>query len=301
MFIGGHYHCIYNYDDLLSALYHTYKNGGNTLQIFVGKNTSTTIKQKAIINDKEGHIIKKFLKNMNMKIFIHGSLSLNFANPLINKYKWSLDNLIFDINFAIKIGAKAIVIHLGSIFKDRYLLSKYDNKSINNEAYSNMIKSLEYVIKNIKNMKNIKILLETSAGQKNKIGTSLQDLGKLYNKIKPKFKKYIGFCIDTCHIFSAGYDLSTPHKWIEYIKLFNKYIGIKNIYLIHLNDSKKPFNSHTDYHTNLLKGYIFKNNIETLKTIVLWAFKNKIPIILETRNLNKYKKEIKLIYSFLPS
>ncbi len=293
MYIGGHYHCIYSYDDLLISLNHTQKAGGNLIQIFIGKNTSTTITQKAKLTIQEFNNIKKLIKKLNMKIFIHASLSLNFSNPLIGRYHWILDNLIYDINFANRIGAEGVVVHLGTKFKERYILKKYDNQSVDKEAFRNMVKSLEYVIQY--SLPKVKILIETSAGQKNKIATYVEELGQLYYMFDQRYKKRIGFCIDTCHVYSSGYDISTPEGWNNYIKLFNKFIGIKHIYLIHLNDTNTPFNSHRDVHTNLLKGYLFENNKETLKTIVQWSVKHKIPMVLETRDLKQYKKEIKLV------
>ncbi len=74
------------------------------------------------------------------------------------------------------------------------------------------------------------------------------------------------------------------------------HIGIKHIKLIHLNDSKTELGGGKDLHTNLMKGYIFKKNKEALEEIVLWAKKYKVPMVLETRDLFTYAKEIKLIH-----
>jgi len=294
MFIGGNYSCIYNYKDLLYAINHTKKISGNNLQIFVGKNTSTTTssKQKGEFTDKELNNIKILLKKLNIKIFIHGSLSLNLCNPLIPKYNWSLENLLYDLNFGYKIGAVGVVIHLGTIMKERYTVKNNSNKNIEKEAYKNMVKTLEKII--IKMPPRIKILIETSAGQKGKIATSVEDLGKLYNMIKLKYRKRVGICIDTCHIFSSGYSINIENGFMEYIKKFNKHIGINHIKLIHLNDSKTKLGERKDLHENLMKGYIFnKKNI--LREIILWIEKYNIPIILETRNVSLYYDEIKLI------
>lgn len=293
MYIGGHYHCIYNYDDLITAIHHTSKAGGNALQIFVGKNIATTTGQKAKLSTQEAKDIRSLLKKLNMVIFIHASLSLNLSNPLIGKYHWILDNLIYDLNFGNKIGAHGVVVHLGTKFADRYILKKYNNASVENEAVNNMVKSIKYVIDVTKKQP---ILIETSAGQRNKIATYVEELGDMYSKFQPKYKKRIGFCLDSCHLYSAGYDISTPFGFNNYIKLFNKYIGTKHIKLLHLNDSASAFNSHTDVHTNLMKGSIFKDK-KTIQVIVKWAHKNNVPIILETRDLTQYKKEIKLVKS----
>ena len=301
MYIGGHYSNITNFEDLILALEHTRKSGGNIIQIFVGKNTATTITQKAKITNQEAKEIKKICKELNMQIYIHASLSLNLSNPLTGRYHWILDNLIYDMNFAHKIGAKGVTVHLGTKFAERYLLKVYTEESIDTEAIKNMAKSLEYVI-HYSTPSKTKLLIETSAGQKNKIATYIEELGQLYKMINKKYIKRIGFTLDTCHIFSAGYDITTPKGWHNYVKLFNKYIGIKHIYLIHLNDSARTFNSHTDVHTNLLHGYLFEKNKETLEAIVRWTVKHKIAMILETRDIKfKYVSGVIVLASFSSS
>lgn len=282
LYIGGNYTEIYNYNDLMKCIKHILNSGGNCLQIFIGMNTSTTTSknQKAYLTDDEFSEIKRFLKKNKMKIFIHSSLSLNLCNPIRGKYQWIINNLIYDIEFGNKIGCDYIVVHLGNEISDRY--------KNNENAYKNFVLNLTFLYPYLDKMK---ILIETSAGQKNKIGTSLEELNKLYKMIKNKDK--IGFCIDTCHIFSAGYDIRNRDVIDYYFKTFDKYFSLNNIKLIHLNDSKLEFNSRHDVHTNLGKGHIFKNNIENLKYI-LKKIKN-IPIILETRDPYKYKFEINLI------
>lgn len=294
LYIGGHYKCVYNYDDLLIAIDHCRKSGGNALQIFVGSNTSTTTsaKQKARLSPSEFKDIKNLLRDLDMKIYIHGSLSLNLCNPLKPRYEWSLINLLYDLNFGHQIGAKAVVIHLGTIVKDRFG-NKMSNKEIEESAYENMAKSLEFIANN--SPPKIKTLIETSAGQKNKIATRIEDLGRLWKMISAKARKRIGFCIDTCHIFSAGYPIDEKSGWKDYITLFNRYIGIKYVYLIHLNDSKAPFGSKKDLHTGLMDGYIFKKNGKQLGEIVRWIDRHHISMILETRSLADYKKEIRLV------
>lgn len=282
LYIGGNYTEIYNYNHLMSCIKHILNAGGNCLQIFVGMNTSTTTSknQKAYLSDEESREIKYFLKKHKMKIFIHSSLTLNLCNPIRGKYQWIINNLIYDIEFGNKIGCEYIILHLGNELNDRY---KNDE-----DAYKNYALNLTLLYPYLDKMK---LLIETSAGQRNKIGTSLEELNKLYKMIKNKDK--IGFCIDTCHIFSAGYDIRNRENINYYLSEFDKYFSLKNLKLIHLNDSKLEFNSHHDVHENLGEGKIFKNNLETLKYLIN-KFKN-IPMILETRDPKKYSKEIKLI------
>lgn len=105
-------------------------------------------------------------------------------------------------------------------------------------------------------------------------------MSKLYNSLEKHSK--IKFCIDTCHIFASGYDIRTIQGFDEFIRKFDNLIGIQNIQLIHLNDSKNPLNSGVDRHETLGNGYIFKDNLDTLKYILNFAIKNNISMITET-------------------
>ncbi len=282
MIIGGHYKCVYQYSDFEKFIKHIKNAGGNAIQIFVGDNISTTLTTKARFTNEEFKKAKEITKGM--KKYIHASLTLNYCNPLIKKYQWGLDNLIYDMNFGAKMDVIGCVLHMGVIFKDRYLL-----KNFTKEAFENMKKSIEYVLE--RTPKKIKIILETSAGQKNKIGTLIEDFAKIYKMISPKYRSRVKICIDTCHIFVAGYPIHTPAGIKSYFQQFKKQIGMKHVELIHLNDTKAEFDSHLDRHYNLLLGNIFTK--ETLK-LLLTEIKNK-PMILETRKLDYYRKEIKLV------
>jgi deoxyribonuclease-4 len=289
--IGGHYSCIYNYDDMMTAIYHTEKAGGNLIQVFNGKNTSTTIKQKGIFSVEDKKKIRQYLKKTGFQIFIHASLTLNFCNPMGHRYQWMMQNFIHDIKWGNDIGASGITVHLGSVFPERYNDDNGNNPLKSMQiAYQNYVKNMGIVVKETK---KLPIFIETTAGQKNKIGNTLEELGALYENIENKTR--VGICVDTCHIFSAGYKISTIKGFNDYITQFQKLIGINKIKLIHLNDSANPFDSHKDLHTDLMHGYIFKNNAAALKNIVEFAVKNKIPMALETRGLDMYKKEITLV------
>lgn len=302
LYIGGHYYSIYNYDELMRVLKHTLKIKANCCQIFLGRNTSTTIssKQKPQFTNKEIKDIKNFIKKNKIHLYIHGSLSINFGNPLIGKYKWMQDNLIYDMKLGSKLGASGVVVHLGSKMPERYILNKMNNKKeINKQAYKNMSLSIYEVL--TKSPNNINLLIETNAGQKNKIGTTIPELKKLWNsKYLKKFQnKNLGFTIDTCHIFVAGYPIHTSKGMKQYFDEFNEKIGLKHVKLIHLNDSRGEYNSHLNRHASIGEGYLFKNNLQIIKILMKYVKKYKIDIILETCNEKKFKKEIQIIKKYI--
>ena len=202
----------------------------------------------------------------------------------MKRYEWGLTNLIYDMNLLHKLGGKACIIHAGRYITKRYEISK-------EECYKNYINSLKYVIDNTK---VTKIYIETPATKKNTIINSLEEFAKLYNKIPINYKKRVKICIDTCHIFVSGYNISSKEGVDEYFNKFNKLIGIKNLKFIHLNDSFGELNSHLNRHAPIGKGCIFKKSKEGLKEIIKICKKNKIPFVLET-NSKTFSKNLKII------
>ncbi len=290
MYIGVHFDH-YQYPNLLSALKKLNKIKVNAIQIFIGDNHMTTLSKKNKFSKDDFIKIKEYLKKKNIKLNIHGLLSLNYCFPPNSpRFKWGLDNLIHDLNICKSIDCQGVVIHMGS----------YKTPSINigyKDCLKNFVDSLHIVLSKTKKSK---IILETSVNRPNTVGGTIESLKELYDSINEKDKKRIKFCIDTCHIFSAGYPIQTIEGCKQYFEDFDRLIGLKHISLIHLNDSKEPFNSHKDRHESIGKGYIFNKKLggdqKVLKEIIKIAKKNKINIILET-NPQYFNKEIKLLKS----
>ena len=110
----------------------------------------------------------------------------------------------------------------------------------------------------------------------------MEDLGKFYHRFNDKQKVNLKICIDTCHVFSAGYSLKSESDALIFIELIESSIGWSNVILIHLNDSKKDCGCHVDRHENLCMGCIGKENENGLCTFVNHCYGLKIPLILET-------------------
>ena len=264
-------------DGLMNAAESIKKHGGNLLQIFV-----TSPKQR-IVSQKSKPELNKFInytQKNNIKIVIHSSYLLNIAKQW-DTHSWWLKNLELEIEYAHKIKAIGVVIHLGKQL-DLTL----------NEAYNNMFTAILYVLNKTAEYKNVKLLIETSAGQGTELCYKLDDLAYFYNKFtNTEIINRLGICLDTCHIFAAGHDISSIGKINSYLKKFDQLIGIKNIVLIHLNDSKCDVGCRVDRHENIGDGYI---GLENLKFIFKYFRKLNKFVILETPN-SGYKKEIKLL------
>lgn len=136
-----------------------------------------------------------------------------------------------------------------------------------------------------------RLLLETTAGQGTCVGYRFEQLGYIIKKTKKHLP--IGVCIDTCHIFAAGYDISTIEGWDQTLKEFDEHIGLDHLYAFHLNDSKHPVGSRKDRHENLGEGCI---GLECFKFLMTDERVKLLPKYLETPNgETAWKKEIALL------
>lgn len=222
--------------------------------------------QKDTINNT-----KTYIKDNELYIVIHGQYILNLCRPNETQ-PWAINSLIEDLNFldTLDIKDSGVVLHLG----------KNTIKETNDICHNNFINSLIKVCN--ETTENNFIILETSCKIGNDLYSQVEDLSFLYHKIPDKYKPRIRFCIDTCHIFVSGYDIRTSEGWNAYLDLFDKHIGLDKVVLIHLNDSKSELGSGKDRHEELTKGFIFKDNIDTLKEILQFGIDNQIPLISET-------------------
>ncbi|MBP9841679.1 MAG: deoxyribonuclease IV [Simkaniaceae bacterium] len=135
---------------------------------------------------------------------------------------------------------------------------------------------------------NTRLLIEATAGQGTVVGYTFPHLDYIIQGVKHKLP--IGVCIDTCHIFAAGYDLRTKESCDATLTAFEKIVGIKHLYAFHLNDSQKPLGARVDRHANLGEGEIGMDCFEFLMND---PRTNKLPKYLETPNgETKWKDEI---------
>lgn len=139
--------------------------------------------------------------------------------------------------------------------------------------------------------KNTTVLLETMSGKGSEVGARFEELAEIISRAKINNPDKLGVCLDTCHVYSAGYDII--NRLDDVLAEFDKVIGLKRLKAIHLNDSMTEFNSHKDRHEKLGQGSLGK---EGLIRFVNHPSLRGLPICLETPNeLDGYASEIKLL------
>ena len=141
---------------------------------------------------------------------------------------------------------------------------------------------------------SLRLLLETTAGQGTSVGSKFEELAYIIQLVEDKIP--IGVCIDTCHIFAAGYDIRTPHAWKETLEEFDQVIGLKNLHAFHINDSKCPLGSKKDRHANLGEGEI---GMECFRFLMTYTRTRDLPKYLETPGgTESWDKEIWMLREF---
>ena len=160
---------------------------------------------------------------------------------------------------------------------------------------------LEKIVVSIKEMRDLfsgkeklKLLIETTAGQGSQVGSCFEEVGFLVHALKDEVP--IGVCIDTCHIFAAGYDIRTKEALEKTLKEFEKKVGLQYLQAFHLNDSQKGLGSRVDRHAEIGQGMI---GVEAFRAIMQHPKLVDLPKYLETPGgPDLWKKEIALLRDF---
>ncbi len=187
----------------------------------------------------------------------------NLASPKDDGFQKSVKILGDEVERCAQLGIPYLVTHLGSH------LGTGDEAGIR--------RLVDGLTQAVQPENDVMILLENTAGQKNSVGSEFKQLGEIFNQLKP-VKKF-GICFDSCHAFVSGYDLRTEEKVKKTFDEFDKYVGIENLKILHLNDARGEIGCNLDRHDHLGLGGMGEKGIAA---VVKFANKKKIPIILET-------------------
>lgn len=260
-------------DDIKQAL--EYK--ADYIQTFLTTNPHSTSKKYFVDVEK--------INTHDIGIVVHSNYLLNFCSypPTSGRIKWALDYYLDELHKVNTIGGIGSIIHIGS------------SKNLPlDEAYDNFVKNIKYIIKH--KPPKVKVILELTAGGGTKIAYDIPHFAKLWKSFSAKEHNHMGVCIDTAHIFLAGYCINKVSEVHRFFREFNNKIGIKNIIVFHLNDAKYECGSHRNVHAAIGNGHIFKDKAPLLEILRI-AIDYNIPLILETNG--KYKQEIKLVKNLL--
>lgn len=260
---------------LYSTINRIQELGGTAYQIFLRNPKSTNVTMLSDSKRKELMKMKDFFEsNPNIKCIVHSPYVLNFCHsPDSDQYSKSVNVLINDLKDAEIGGIEYCIIHLG----------KNTNKLSFDEAMDNYATGIVECLNKTKGL-NSKIVIETGAGQGTEVGWKLKNLGKIrdiiYSKLDDKKDiERVKYCIDTCHITSASYDII--NECDKVVSLIEKYIKWENVVCMHVNDNKTPVGSFVDRHADIGYGTLGEKVLETFLRKAL-TYNENIICILET-------------------
>lgn len=250
--------------------------GTYSTQFFMGNPKSYT-RQK--ISDEDIQESNVLLDRFPMNVFTHFPYIANL-NGSVSSLAWNGDS---------KIDATTSVM-LNHLEYELETISRLNSLSsgvvIHPGCYPDRIQGLNTIAKSINKIKfkgKAKLLLENCAGEGRKLCKNFSEFKVIYNLIESEKLNNVGFCIDTAHIWGEGlYDLRSVDEIKRMINEFDSEIGIKNLTVIHLNDSEVPFGSKKDRHAVLGTGYIWGRSVVSLLYLLDFCKENSIPMILET-------------------
>jgi len=208
-------------------------------------------------------------------VVTHASYLINLATPDRALWRKSIDAMVIELERAATLGIHAVVLHPGA-----HVGSGIDRGI---ERIGNALDAIHETIPRCP----VVTLLETSAGQGSSLGCTFEELGRMIEATADKSR--VGICVDTCHVFAAGYDIRTKKGYESTMKELVRFVPRKHIGAVHLNDSKRELGARVDRHELIGNGHLGKKPFELLMNDPLFR---GVPKVLETPKITEFGSDI---------
>jgi deoxyribonuclease-4 len=237
--------------------------GLKTVQLFTKNNNQWAGKA---LSDEDIRLFREAIQRTGIqRPCAHDSYLINLASPDQLLWEKSLSALVIELERAESLGLDGVVMHPGSFVS-----------SSEEAGQKRIIEGLDEAHRRTAGMR-CQYWLETTAGQGSNLGYRFEQIGYLLDNVRNPDR--LGVCVDSCHIFAAGYPLQTKDEYAATMDEFDRHIGISRICAWHLNDSKKPLGSRVDRHEHIGEGFL---GLEPFRHIVNDTRFADIPMYLET-------------------
>lgn len=251
------------------------KIGANTFQFFTRNPRGSKAKE---INEKDVEAFHAFAEEHEIsQILAHAPYTLNPCSRDARTREFALMTMEDDLKRMEYVPGNCYNFHPGS--------------HVGQGAETGIRMIADTLNQILKEGQRTTVLLETMAGKGTEVGRSFEELREILDLVE--LKDHMGICLDTCHVYDAGYDI--VGKLDQVLNEFDRVIGLEYLKAIHMNDSKNPFESHKDRHEKIGEGFL---GTAAFEAIVNHPRLKGIPMYLETPNeLDGYAKEIALLRS----
>jgi len=231
--------------------------------------------------------IEKFKTNLALhgfkpwQVLPHDSYLINLGHPGKAELEKSRAAFLDEMQRCEQLGLDRLNFHPGS----------HLNQVSPEESLKTIAESINIALDKTR---GVIAVIENTAGQGSNLGHRFEQIRFIIDLVEDKSR--VGVCLDTCHTFTAGYDLITPEGYAETFRQFDEIIGFGYLRGLHLNDSMKPLGSHVDRHDNIGKGFL---GTEVFRRIMNDHRFDNIPIILETPDEERWAEEISILYNMI--
>ena len=255
----------------------------DAIQIFTKQSNQWRAKE---LTDEEIERFFKEQKETGVKVVCaHDSYLINLGSPDDALYEKSMDAFKIELERCGTLRIPHLVMHPGSHVG-----------SGEEVGLSRIAQAINRIFEQLPDNKTT-VCLETTAGQGTNLGYRFEQLAQIIDMVEDKSRMTV--CLDTCHIFAAGYRLQDPKEYRATIREFDKIIGLKRLKIVHFNDSKKPFGSKKDRHEHIGDGEL---GLEPFRIILNDRRLNRVPKILETpksEDLHEDIENLKILRSLI--
>lgn len=231
--------------------------------------------------------IKAFKENCEkydfkpFQILPHDSYLINLGHPEKESLEKSRTSFLDEMQRCEQLGLDRLNFHPGSHLK---IISE-------EECLSRIAESINFVLYKTK---GVSAVIENTAGQGSNMGYKFEQIRFIIDKVEDKSR--VGVCIDTCHAYTAGYDIKSPQGYVETFSSFEKIIGLKYLKGMHFNDTKKELATRVDRHDSIGKGFLGE---DVFRMLMNDTRLDNMPLILETPDESLWEAEIKTLYSLV--
>lgn len=246
-----------------NALYEGQMIGATTIQLFTSNQKRWD--SKPITDEIEIAWNKGLSDTALSSIMSHDSYLINLGSANPENLEKSRNAFQMELDRCQKLGIAYLNFHPGA-----YVGGSYES------CMDRIVESLLLLEEPMKKGKT-RLLIEATAGQGTQVGACFEELGEIIKRVEDKIS--IGVCIDTCHVFVAGYDIRTPDAWERTLELFESNVGLRHLYALHINDSLKGLGTRVDRHQPLGAGQI---GWDAFRFIVNDPRLKSLPMYLET-------------------
>ena len=251
--------------------------GAEAIQVFTSNPRGWAMPET---NHEADALFREKALALDLEIYVHAPFLINLGSPTEQTYMNSLASTAYTLKRAAEIGALGVVVHTGSAVNEDFV----------GKAWRQINKGMMPILEALGGDAPY-LLLEPTAGQGQSLVKRLEDLESYLKALE--YHPKVGVCLDTCHVFAAGHDISTKSGMKQTLDLLVEVVGVERIKLIHANDSMDICGALKDRHQNIGDGFI---GVDPFAELLKHPAVVNAPLILETPGMEpEHGKEVALL------